>query len=122
MTKTTELKKGMRQVEKNLLKIMKKIGRNDLGYTVQIAINSNEPTHFDYVAAMTPPAERVKNLTWHGKTIDELIEKTAESAKKLDHVAVDITFQESNILRAEQEIEVRKEYIKKLKEAIDEES
>lgn len=67
--------KGLLKAEKIVLKIKKKVKRNDLDYTIQAVIDSTNPGVVKYAARITPLNEATGPLVFVADSIKELQEK-----------------------------------------------
>ena len=99
-------------------KIVKNIGRSDLGWTVQASINSTSPDVVNYCAQIESPANGLQPVTWILDSYEELMEALKLSEKGLDDKAVEKAYLEAQLVRSET---LHKFYEEKLKE-LEEES
>lgn len=95
-------------------KIVKKFGRNDLDWTIQISVSSIHPDKLSYCAQIEAPANGLQPLTWVKSSWKELKEALELSEKGLDQDAVDKAYYESEIQRAEQKKQFFEEKLKEL--------
>lgn len=95
--------------EKALVKLRNKLKRVDLNYTVQVSVNSTQPTKISYAAQMSPPAEGLAPVTFIADTGDELIEKIKEATKHIDYGEVEKAYHQAQIQACERTIEVHKQ-------------
>lgn len=90
--------KDIRKAEKAVVKLRSKLKRVDLNYTVQVSVNSTDPTKMAYAAQMTSPAEGLAPITFISyESIDDLVEKIKLATKGIDYKEVEKAYHAAQI-------------------------
>ena len=112
----------MLEAEKLAIRIKKKLKRNDLDFTVQVSLSSNDPGKIYYATQITPVAEGIAPMTFIAPNGDELIAKLKDALdNKLDPEQVEKAYHESQIHHANRTIKFHEERIKEIEEPEEEE-
>ena len=106
------MEKNLERARNILNKIVKKLGRSDLDWTVQVSIHSLKPNVVNYCAQIEAPANGLQPITWIKGSWEELIEALKISEKGLDQEAVEKAWHEAEIERAKALIEYHEECLK----------
>lgn len=106
------MEKDLEKARKILNKIIKKLGRNDLDWTVQLSINSTRPDMINYCAQIEAPANGLQPITWVKDSWKDLEEALLKSEKGLDQEAVEKAWHEAEIQRAKALIKYHEECLK----------
>ncbi len=109
-----ELEKDLKKIEKVVVKLVNKLKRSDLDYTVQASINSTDRTVVKYAAQITPPAEGLAPITMISLTSEELIDKIKVATKNIDYEKVEQAYHEAQIQACERTIKGHKERIEEI--------
>lgn len=108
------MEKELKSARTLVNKIVKRLKRNDLDWTVQISINSTRPDRVNYCAQIEAPANGLQPITWVKESWSELEQALKLAEKGLDQDAVEKAWHESEIKRAEALINYHKEAIEAL--------
>lgn len=106
------MEKNLEKARKILNKIIKKLGRNDLDWTVQLSINSTRPDRINYCAQIEAPANGLQPITWVKDSWKDLEESLLKAEKGLDQEAVEKAWHEAEIQRAKALIKYHEEALK----------
>lgn len=106
----------MKKARNLVNKIVKKLGRADLEYTIQASISSIHPDKVVYCAQIEAPANGLAPLTWICDSKEELIKKLTLSEKGLDQKAIEKAYIEAEIKRAKEKQEFFEEKLLELSE------
>lgn len=114
---TTKLStKQFFEVSRLMNKILKNLKNNTLDWTYQESISSIHPDKVTYAVQLEAPAPGLAPVTWVCDTYEELKTKLEASVKYLDVEAVEKSWHESEIKRAESLIKYHKEALEPKKE------
>lgn len=114
---TDTIKTTLLEAEKLAIKIKKKAKRNDLDFTVQVSISSNDPKQTYFAAQITPFAEGIAPQTFIAKTGEELINKMQAALDgKVSPSQIERAYHESQIAHAKRTIEFHESNIKTIDE------
>lgn len=94
--------KDFKQAVLTVNKIIKKMGRADIDYTIQISTSSIHPNKLAYCCQIEAPANGLAPLTWVKNSWKELLDALKEAEKDLDQEAVEKAYYASEIKRAEE--------------------
>ena len=106
------MEKNLEKARNILNKIIKKLGRNDLDWTVQVSIHSLRPDKVNYCAQVEAPANGLQPITWVKGSWDELLDALKKSEKGLDQEAVEKAWHEAEIERAKALIKYHEDCLK----------
>lgn len=106
--------KNFAKARKLVNEIIKKIGRNDIDWTIQVSMNSVRPDSMAYCCQIEAPANGLQPLTWVKASWEELIMALENSAKGLDIDAIQKAYHESEIARCKSLQEYHENAIKEL--------
>ena len=102
---------------RNLInKIVKKLGRSDLEWTVQLSVSTVHPESVKYCAQIEAPANGLTPITWVKDSYKELEEALKLAEKGLDQNAVEKAYIESQIKMAVEKSKFFEEKLKELEE------
>lgn len=94
--------KNFKQAVLAINKIIKKMGRADIDFTVQVSTSSVHPNKAVYCAQIEAPANGLAPLTWVKNSWEELLKALKESEKKLDQEAIEKAYFASQVKAAEE--------------------
>ena len=98
--------KALKSAEKAIVKLRNKLKRVDLNYTVQISINSTDPTRVAYAAQMTPPAEGLAPVTFISyESMEDLVKKIKLATEHIDYTEVEKAYHAAQIEACERTIQ-----------------
>ena len=106
----------MKKTEILVNKIVKKLGRADLDWTIQMSTSSIHPEKASYCVQIEAPANGLAPLTWIKNSWEELEEALKETEKNLDVEAVEKAYYASEIKRAEEKKKFFEEKLMELTE------
>jgi len=109
-----ETKAELQKAEKAMVKLRNKVKRADLDYTVQVSINSTEPTVVHYAAQMTAPANGLAPITFVCNTLDELVAKIKEAQDELNYDNIEKAYHQAQIEACHRTIQGHEDRIKEL--------
>lgn len=102
---------------RNLInKIVKKLGRADLDWTIQLSISSIHPEKIAYCAQIEAPANGLQPITFVKNSYEELEKSLTLAEKGLDQKAVEKAYFEAEVERAKEKQKFFEEKIKELEE------
>lgn len=110
-----QLDKDLQKLEKLAIKLVNKLKRRDLDYTIQASINSTDRTVVRYAVQITSPANGLMPITFIGLTPEELFDKIKVATKNIDYDKVEEAYHEAQILACERTIQGHKERIEEIK-------
>lgn len=111
------IKNTLFAAEKLAIKIKKKARRNDLDFTVQVSVSSNDPKSVYYAAQITPFAEGIAPQTFIAKSGQELLDKMQAALDgKVSPSDIERAYHESQITHAKRTIEFHEGNIKAIDE------
>lgn len=116
------IKQTMLKAEKLAIKIKKKIKRNDLDFSVQVSLSSQDPGKIYYALQITPVAEGIAPMTFIKQSEEEFIEAIEAQLENLDAQVIEESYHESQIAHAKRTITFHEERIKSMKEQATEEN
>lgn len=96
------MNKDFKQAILLINKIIKKIGRADIDWTIQVSTSSIHPERLVYCAQIESPANGLAPLTWVKNNWKELVEALEQAEKDLDQETVEKAYYASEIKRAEE--------------------
>ncbi len=114
--------KQLRNIEKYVVKLKKKLNRTDLDYTVQTSINSTDPKQTNWAVQITPPAIGLAPITYIAKSPDELVAQLKVSIENIDYTAVEIAWHNAQIEACNRTIEFHTERIQRLESGEEDET
>lgn len=106
-----DIKEVMQKAERLAIKIKKKIKRNDLDFSVQVSVSSQDPGTVYYALQITPVAEGIAPMTFIDPDADKFIEKIEKQLENLDPTMVEKEYHKAQITHAERTITFHKERI-----------
>lgn len=106
-----ELNEKLKKIEAVTVKLINKLPRHDVDYTVQVSINSTRPRHIDWAVQITPPAEGLAPITFIKDTAEELIETIKLSTKTINYKEVEKAWHNAQILSCNRTIKYHEERI-----------
>lgn len=110
-------KKSLLEAEKLVMKIKKKVKRNDLDYTVQAVLDSTMPSTVRFAVRITPINEATGPMIFVANTGKELLEKIQYRLDNgLDETEIQKDFHKFTIANINKTIEYHEEALKKLEE------
>lgn len=98
---TSETVKELRKIERHFVKLRNNMRRADIDYTVQVSINSTDPTVVVYAAQLTAPANGLAPVRMLAKSADELIKKIDVARENIDEKAIEVAYHEAQIQACE---------------------
>jgi hypothetical protein len=105
----------LRKVEKAMVKLRNKAKRADLNYTVQVSINSTDPTKMAYAAQMTAPAEGLAPVTFISyESFDDLLSKIKTATKGIDFEEIEKAYHAAQIEACERTIAFHKDRVARI--------
>lgn len=94
----TSAKSDLQKIEKAVVKLRNKLKRPDINYTVQISVNSVDPSKVSWAAQLTPPADSLAPITFIDYTsADSLVEQVKATTKNIDLDKVEIAYHKAQI-------------------------
>lgn len=109
-----DLEKHLKEVQKQIVKILKKLKKPGLDYNVQFAVDSVRPNMIEYTVWIQPPAERINRLSWIGKDFDDLMSQLKHFEETTSDIDVEIAYHGAQIAACEETIAHHKAEIEKL--------
>lgn len=104
---------SLRKVEKVVVKLRNKMNRADLNYTVQVSVNSVDPTKLAYAAQITAPAEGLAPVTFISyESMDDLISKIKTATKGIDYEEIEKAYHAAQIEACQRTIAFHEERVK----------
>lgn len=92
--------KNFAKARKHINKIVKNLNRNDLGWVLQISVNSFQPDKIKYCAEIEAPANGLQPLTWIKDSMEDLEKALEKAEKELNQKEVDKAYYASEAKRA----------------------
>jgi len=115
-------KKSLLEAEKLVMKIKKKVKRNDLDYTIQAVLDSTMPGQVNFAVRITPINEASAPMIFVARTGKELVEKMNYRLENgLDEVEIQKDYHKFSIANIQKTIEYHEEQLEKLKKLQEEE-
>lgn len=108
--------KLIKDAEKAMVKLRNKLKRVDLNYTIQVSVNSTQPTKLSYAAQMSPPAEGLAPVTFIADSGEELIAKIKEATKHINYGEVEKAYHKAQIEACKRTIEIHEDRLKGIDE------
>lgn len=109
-----DLSKNLKELQKEVVAILKKLKKPSLDYNIQFALDSLRPNMVEYTVWIQPPAERINRLSWIGKDFDDLMKQLKAFEDGTDDLDVEIAYHGAQIAACEETIEHHKNEIEKL--------
>lgn len=117
-----EVKKSLLEAEKLVVKIKKKVRRQDLDYTIQYVMDSTNPGVLKYGLIITPINEATGPMKFVASTGKELLEKLKYRLDNgLDQVEMQKDFHKFTIANIKKTIQYHEEQLKVLEQQEQEE-
>lgn len=109
-----DLSHHLKELQKEVVTILKKMKKPGLDYNIQFALDSMRPNMIEYTIWIQPPADRINRLSWIGKDFDDLMAQLKEFEEKTDDIAVEIAYHGAQIAACKETIEHHEGEIEKL--------
>lgn len=109
-----DLKKNLKALQDQVVKILKNMRRPDLDYNIQFSLDGLRPNLIAYSVWIQPPAERINRLSWVGKDFDDLMQQL-KNFEHTDDIDVEIAYHGAQIEACKDTIEHHESEIEKLK-------
>ena len=106
-----DIKEVMLKAEKLAVKIKKKVKRNDLDFSVQVSVSSQDPKKIYYALQITPIAEGIAPMTFIDSDADEFIAKIERQLENLDPNLIEKEYHKAQITHAKRTITFHEERI-----------
>lgn len=109
-----DLSKHLKELQKEVIAILKKLKKPGLDYNIQFALDSMRPNMIEYTVWIQPPADRINRLSWIGKDFDDLMKQLKHFEDTTDDIDVEIAYHGAQIESCEETIAHHKGEIEKL--------
>ena len=108
-----EMEKELKSARILVNKIIKKLKRSDIDWTIQTSISSVEPDLIYYSCQIEAPANGLAPLTWVKTSWLELEKALKATAEHLSEEDIEIAYHKAEIERAQRRIDYHQEYLEK---------
>lgn len=116
------IKDALKEIQKRIIKILKKIKKPNLEWRIQFAIDSGHPDMIQYSAYIESPEARVGAFTWIRESYADLIERMDAFLEDVDEQAVEIAYHKGQIEACKSTIKHHENMIKAILEDEDNEN
>lgn len=110
-----DLKKHLKELQSEVVAILKKMKKPGLDYDIRLGLNCMRPNMIEYSVWIQPPAERINRLSWIGKDFDDLMRQLKEFENGTDDIDVEIAYHGAQIEACNETIKHHEGEIEKLK-------